>query len=261
MFALPIAERTWRKDSSKVLSDMNSWLRVLLEKADVQASVELSDDGWFIVKGEGAKFTLNVLNKLCYYPVSVGQGEERTSKVSGIDSSKVISVIYPNENGRTSTTTITIKELMARLKVKGIGRSEFTRAFGIVERLPLSILPSKGTISDLSVNFFMDFLKGGLDIVLVLDLTPIEADEFIASKGISDNVVEMKVLTPLSYAFLVKLGVEPSSVRALLSEIAESIGARPLIQVLRWEDAASMFASAHQKFSFAHENLSKILYK
>jgi len=116
MFALPIAERTWRKDSSKVLSDVNSWLRMLLEKADTQASIELSDDGWFVVKGEGAKFTLNVLNKLCYYPVAVGHGEERTSKVSGVDSSKAIHVMYPNEDGRTVTTTITVKELMARLK-------------------------------------------------------------------------------------------------------------------------------------------------
>ena len=253
MFALPIAERTWRKDSSKVLSDVNSWLRMLLEKADTQASIELSDDGWFVVKGEGAKFTLNVLNKLCYYPVAVGQGEERTSKVSGVDSSKAIHVMYPNEDGRTATTTITVKELMARLKVKRIGRSEFIRVFGIVERLPLSIIPSRGTISDLSVNFFMDFLKGGLDLVLALDLTPIEADEFIGSKGVSDNVVEMRALTPLSYAFLVKLGVEPSSVKALLSEIAESIGARPFMLVLRWEDAASAFASMRQRSSFGHE--------
>jgi len=99
----------------------------------------------------------------------------------------------------------------------------------------------------------MNFLKGGLDLVLALDLTPIEADEFIGSKGVSDNVVEMRVLTPLSYAFLVKLGVEPSSVKALLSEIAESIGARPFMLVLRWEDAASVFASMRQRSSFGHE--------
>ncbi|MEM2909469.1 MAG: hypothetical protein QXO01_00140 [Nitrososphaerota archaeon] len=244
MVAIPIAERTWRKDSSKVLSDMNSWLRILLERANTQASVEFNDDGWFVVKGDGAKFTLNVLDKLCYYPVSVGQGEERTSKVSEVGSSKEIHVIYPNESGKTSTVAIPVKKLMARLKIKRIGRSEFIRTFGIVERLPLGIIPMKGTISDLSVNFFMDFLRGGLDAVLALDLTPIEAEEFMDSRGVSDNVVEMKVLTPLSYAFSVKLGVEPSSVKALLSEIAESTGARPLMFVLRWEEVTSAFVPA-----------------
>ncbi len=243
MVAIPIAERTWRKDCSKVLADMNSWLRILLEKADTQASVEFNDDGWFVVKGEGTKFTLSLLNNICYYPVSVGQGEEKTSKVSGLDSSKTIHVIYPDEDGRTSTVTIPVKELMARLRVRKIGRGEFIRTFGIVERLPISILPMRGTISDLSVNFFIDFIRGGLDIVLALDLTPIEADEFMDSKEVSDNVVEMKMLTPLSYAFLVKLGVEPSSVKALLSEFAKSIGARPLMLILRWEEAASVFAS------------------
>lgn len=243
MVAIPIAERTWRKDCSKVLSDMNSWLCILLEKVDAQASVEFNDDGWLVVKGEGAKFTLNVLNKICYYPASVGQGEERTSKVSGIDSSKTIRVVYPDEDGRTLAVTIPVKELMTRLRVKRIRRSEFIKTFSIVERLPLSILPMKGTISDLSVNFFMDFLRSGLDIVLALDLTPIEADELMDSKEVSDNVVEMRVLTPLSYAFLVKLGVEPSSVKALLSEIAETIGARPLMLVLRWEEVADVLVS------------------
>ncbi len=252
MFAIPIAERTWRKDNSRVLSDMNSWLRILLEKAETQASVEFNDDGWLVIKGDGAKFALNVLNKICYYPLSIGQVEERASKVYRIDSSKTIHVIYPNEDGRTSTTTITVKELMARLKIKRIGRSEFIKKFGIVERLPLSILLTKGTISDLSVNFFTNFLMGGLDIVLALDLTPVEADELISSKEVSDNVVEMKVLTPFSYAFLVKLGVEPSSVRALLSEIAKSIGARPLMFVLRWEEVARHVVSKRQMFSFSY---------
>lgn len=246
MISIPIAERTWRKDCSKVLSDMNSWFRILLEKAEKQASVEFNDDGWFVVKGEGAKFALNVVNKICYYPVYVEQREDKTSKISGLGSSKTITTIYPDENGRTSTVVIPIKEFMARLRMKKISQGDFIRTFGIVERLPLSILPAKGTISDLSVNFFMDFLKGGLDIVLALDLTPIEADGFVSSKEVSDNIVEMKVLTPLSYAFLVKLGVEPSSVKALLSEVAKSIGARPLMLVLRWEEAAGTLTSMQQ---------------
>lgn len=245
MVNIPITERTWRKDCSKILSDMNSWLRILLEKADVQASIEFNDDGWFVIKGEGAKFALNVLNKICYYPVSVGQGEERTSKISNLESSKAIHVIYPDENGKTLTVVIPVKELMTRLKLKKVRRGEFIEVFGIVERLPLSIIPVKRTISDLSVNFFMEFIKGGLDLILALDLTPIEADEFVTSKEVSNNIVEMKILTPLSYAFLVKLGVEPSSVRALLSEFAESIGARPFIFVLRWEEVANIFASLY----------------
>lgn len=241
MSAIPIPERTWRKDVSRVLSDMNSWLSALLEKAYVQASIELSDDGWFVVKGEGAKFTVNLLNKLCYYPVSVGE-EERTAKVFRVEPSKTVHVAYPNRDGRTEALEIPVKEIMARLGVKGVGRSEFVKTFGIVERLPISVLPREGGISELTVNFFMNFLRSGLDVVLALDLTPIEAEELIGSRSVSDNVVEVKALTPLSYAFSVKLGVEPSSVRALLSEAAETFGARPFMPVLRWEEAAALKA-------------------
>ena len=211
-----LAERPWRRGGVEQL--LLEWIEGEAESSGAGwVGLRSRGDGWLVLEAENPELISSILRLYAYLPLPAGE-QPRTAKITRIGGGRV-EFAYPGARGEERGAA-EVGEWAASLGGWG---EQFLRAAGIVEGGPVSI--SLNLPSIIQVALLEEWVRHGLDRVILIDVAPQEVEELARDRETRGFIAGHLALTLLNHILYIRLGSRLDRALERIGRKAESLGA------------------------------------